>query len=402
MRVITLGFESGDLTCADTVVANTNWTVAADAAAALDGSGGYGLRCTKGAVTGSSGYAEFQLGGTGIWYWQYYGHSGFTNTPPDYGRFYLNIGSAITAPHNGHVFHAYDSGGAQLCGIGVNSTGIYVSDSAGAATALYTPSVGTTYRLQFSVSATGSFVTDIYAATSLTSLATKTVACTNPFPAISKFRLGWENIVNKNEAMDIQIDGFALNDANNPYGTGLNMGQPGRGVVRGLYLPTGAGTYTDFSIAGSSPAPTNWQGVDEWPPNDGTDYNLTPASGVKRDSFAFADYAGPNTPRCLTIVAKSACDSSFGSGHDMGFLDNGTIEAAGQLAGTTVGDYKYAWCSFAERAGGGLWTPAAIKAAELLYQRSNGVDPSQRRMTAIAAEIEDDGIGVRRRFAWAA
>lgn len=52
-----------------------------------------------------------------------------------------------------------------------------------------------------------------------------------------------------------------------------------------LLTPTGVGNYSDFTKAGTTPAATNWQGVDEIPHNSDTDRNDSSTLG-HIDSFA--------------------------------------------------------------------------------------------------------------------
>jgi hypothetical protein len=398
VRIHTLDAETGDTTCADSVVANTNWTVGADAAAALAG-GAYGFRFSKGAVSGNSGYIDIKSDNTGVWDLQ--GGGGGT-TAPIYLEFLFRINSILTASHRGYLWHIFDGVGNVIAGFGINIGNLFITDSAGVQATLLTTYGTGIYRGRISITAAGAFTFTLLSADGLTTIATQTRTCTNPLPSVDLTRIGFENITNKNEVTSIDIDLMALNDSVDLYGNGLHIGAIGVGSdVSGLLSPNGAGTYAQFGIAGSAPAATNWEGADDWPPDDDTTYNLSPSAvGIVRDSFAVENYSGPNTPRVVTICAKSANHDSalgLGSNHRAGILDAGSEDLFGQLTGTTTGAYFYHWCSFGERAGGGPWTPAAVNAMELMYIRDNAAEPSRRRMTAIGCSVEDDGVARTRR-----
>ena len=125
-------------------------------------------------------------------------------------------------------------------------------------------STGTWYRVELHADATKSDGADILEArlegTTFASSTAETLANMN------KIIFGALPTPDNSVTMDMYTDDVAINDS-----TG---GWPGPGKIIHL-KPNATGDNELWTIGGSSPQSTNWRGVDEVPPNDGTDLNYS-------------------------------------------------------------------------------------------------------------------------------
>lgn len=79
----------------------------------------------------------------------------------------------------------------------------------------------------------------------------------------------------------------------------------GDGRITGL-LPNAAGDSTQLSVLGSA---TNWQNVDERPPNDVTDYNFGTTAGLK-DLYGLTDPSNVASVNAVSLVTRAAKDDA--------------------------------------------------------------------------------------------
>jgi hypothetical protein len=112
-------------------------------------------------------------------------------------------------------------------------------------------------------------------------------------------------------AADGRWDDIALNDSTTPAADPNNNSWVGEGHCVTL-VPNGAGDHTGLTIGGSSPAATNWQGVDETPPNDGTDFNedaSAPGTDVY-DLYALSDPSNVGAVNAIMTWVRAQKDAA--------------------------------------------------------------------------------------------
>lgn len=106
-------------------------------------------------------------------------------------------------------------------------------------------------------------------------------------------------VVDLATTIDIFFDDFAINDT-----TGASQTSwPGAGSIVYLF-PDAAGDNAGWTIDGSSPAATNWQSVNEHPPDDAVTFIKRTSSGIKTDDYKVdsASTAGIGASDPITLV----------------------------------------------------------------------------------------------------
>lgn len=119
---------------------------------------------------------------------------------------------------------------------------------------------------------------------------TEVTSTTATAPNISSFGIGKADT--SSVTCDLSFDDVALNDSTGSFQTGL----PGDAKIIHL-RPSAAGDNTAWTIAGSSPAATNWQSVSEVTPDDAVTTVTSKTSGE------IDDYNIDNTPAGLDSSA---------------------------------------------------------------------------------------------------
>ena len=130
-------------------------------------------------------------------------------------------------------------------------------------------------------------------------------------------------------------------------------------------VPTGAGNYTQFTPSAGS----NWQNVDEIPPNDDTDFNDTTTVG-NIDSFTHAALSGsPNTISAV-IVNVRAKNTTTGSGSVAPFVRSSTTDSPGtaQALNTNYQDFQAVYNT--DPATSVAWTTSGVNSCEFGYKRT--------------------------------
>jgi len=130
-------------------------------------------------------------------------------------------------------------------------------------------------------------------------------------------------------------------------------------------LPNGAGTHTQFTPSAGS----NWQNVDEVPPNDDTTHNDSSTAG-QLDTFVHAALAG--IPSSITAVAVQVRgrNTTTGSASMAPVLRSGTTDSVGTTVSqnTTYGDFQSIYLTDPNT--GSAWAnAAAVNATEIGYKK---------------------------------
>lgn len=129
-------------------------------------------------------------------------------------------------------------------------------------------------------------------------------------------------------------------------------------------VPTGAGNYSQFTPSTGS----NWQNVDEVPPNDDTDFNSTSTVG-NIDSFTHAALSGAPVSISAVIVNVRARDTTTGAASLAPFIRSSTTDSPGTAVtlNTSYQDFQSVYLT--DPATSAAWLPAAVNAAEFGYKR---------------------------------
>lgn len=126
-----------------------------------------------------------------------------------------------------------------------------------------------------------------------------------------------------------------------------------------------AGTSANLSVSGAG---SNYQAVDEAPPNGDTDYVYASASGVK-DSYNTADITVPAGHVVNAVIPTSwarRTDAGTDSRWKLGTLLSGTT-ALGSALGMGTG-YGIVFERQTEKPGGGSWSESDVNSAEFVHE----------------------------------
>lgn len=137
----------------------------------------------------------------------------------------------------------------------------------------------------------------------------------------------------------IYFDDLYVNDTSGSHSSGFD------GDLQGLtFMPSAPGQYTEQSIAGSAPAATNWQSVDEIPPDDGV-------TAVQAATVGLRDTYKVNTMptnvvgivSVTTLLDARTDTAGLGAGAEVApLVGNGTTIAVGNsVRVNTDFDYKH-------------------------------------------------------------
>lgn len=130
-------------------------------------------------------------------------------------------------------------------------------------------------------------------------------------------------------------------------------------------MPTGAGHYTQFTPSAGS----NWQNVDEVPPNDDTDFNDTTTVGAI-DSFVHTALSASPLTIDAVIVQARARDTTTGAASAAPFIRSGATDSPGTAVtlNTSYQDFQSVYLT--DPATGAAWAnAAAVNAAEIGYKK---------------------------------
>jgi len=94
--------------------------------------------------------------------------------------------------------------------------------------------------------------------------------------------------------------------------SGFNVSDPGSCTVEAI-MPAGAGALTQSTIGGSSPAATQWQGVNEVPPNDAITFNAFTAQ-AQEDLYTVGALSGVHTVFGIAMRLRFAAASGISNG----------------------------------------------------------------------------------------
>lgn len=131
-------------------------------------------------------------------------------------------------------------------------------------------------------------------------------------------------------------------------------------------VPTGAGNYTQFTPSTGS----NWQNVDEVPPNGDTDYNDT-ITVNNIDTFTHGALSSSPTSISAVIVNVRARNTTTGSGSVAPFIRSSSTDAVGTSVAlnTSYVDFQTVWETDPHT--GSAWAnAAAVNAAEIGYKKT--------------------------------
>jgi hypothetical protein len=131
-------------------------------------------------------------------------------------------------------------------------------------------------------------------------------------------------------------------------------------------MPTGAGNHTDFTPSAGS----NWQNVDETPPNADTDYNETLTVNAI-DSFTHAAISGAPASIAAVIVQVRARNTAAGSGSVAPFVRSSTTDSVGTAVALNTTFQTFQSVYGTDPATGSAWANAtAVNAAEIGYKKT--------------------------------
>lgn len=369
--------ETGSTAVYDSTTTGSQWTLAVDATSALHG--GYGLRCTKaGGALGTLGaYVENTCGSAASLWRGSDGSNSVMALPIGFTFYHRPATLNSTQGPIGNLLELYDSS-TLVCAVRLQDTmqTYYVVNNAGTTvTTGFSPTAGTTYRIEGVVTTTGFEVT-IYTETGTSAQGAASVALTSTHTQLSSVRMGYRQLISRTNEQVHYFDDLMICDktaTNLLAESGQQTGIPGTLAGLAGSLATGAGTYTQFTPSAGS----NYQNIDDalpWPPNT-TDYNTTPTGGafIIRDSFALANYGGANTMKAVSVFAYSrgVTDGvADGANHAVGLHDGTNDHGRAAPAAGTSWTYRGQHCDKAPS--NAAWTNTLYDGVELLYKRDGG------------------------------
>jgi hypothetical protein len=170
--------------------------------------------------------------------------------------------------------------------------------------------------------------------------------------------LNWPGAGSHNWGLHVYVDDFYA-DFWDGVGTLVNAPPPTRRFLAAF--PNGAGSSTQWTPSTGS----NWQNVDEAPPNDETDFNRAQAPNLL-DLYAFSDVTVP-----LDHAVRAVIPIAYARKSDAG-VDSQVRVVAKTGANIVKSDakalptsYGYVWERWTTQAdGASAWTEAAVNAAE--------------------------------------
>jgi hypothetical protein len=176
------------------------------------------------------------------------------------------------------------------------------------------------------------------------------------------------------------LDDIAVNDSS---GTHQNS-YCGAGLLACL-RPTGAGDSTQWTIGGSTPAATNWQGVDEIPPDDAVTLNESGNGGTTTDLFTINSLPANANGGTINVVTVGVRFADTGGGAPAFNVEiesqSGGTKASGSAISPGATTYNtnapsvpknYSLVSYTDPQAGGAWTYALVNGSQIGYTTSGG------------------------------
>ena len=132
------------------------------------------------------------------------------------------------------------------------------------------------------------------------------------------------------------------------------------------FVPTGAGTHAAFTPSAGS----NWQNVDDVPPNDDADYNSTSTVNAI-DSFAHAALTSSPLSIKAVVVQVRARNTTTGTGAIAPLVRSGTTESVGAALTLNTGYQDTQAVYETDPNTSAAWAnAAAVNAAEIGYKKT--------------------------------
>lgn len=399
---------------------STAWTAVVDATAAR--TGGYGFHVTRSTASGAlsvGGYESILLT-SGNPRWTTAPDASATSTPfvgtaaGDPKRCWMRVyfkPVVVTAGASNNFFVLQLAGGSN---VGVASiefrtnTGFNLNLDGTTMGVIYNPSVGTWYRLELMVeydhirtSSSGDLHATgwVYTASGTTPLgyfsAHRTFA-SSTFTGPDRINVGYRvNTLQGNNAQEGYFDDFAVNDEKVASGqTGIHVASPWGGACRGVAIPSGAGSFAEWTIGGSAPSASNWQGVAEYNAfpgfNDGVTLNYTPAAvGTPRDAHHIQNPTMPGSEvvKSASVICRAQDLAGGFPYYKMGLYENSTELL---VPNNQTGGWFHNCAAIGEVGGGGAWTNTKANGAEVLYRKTTSDATAQQEVSTIVVEWEDD------------
>ena len=350
-RLITCGFETGDISELGTAVTNTNSTQTVVSSSPTPRAGSYCLKCT---VTGSGTnftYRTFTFPAakTEVWI-RFAVYMSVTGVGPSAGVVLAGLNDAI--------------GGGQTCLVWETSTGnIVARQGNGTAGAL----VGTSsapmsqnawhvveWRVQITSTTVG--VVEVWLDGTRVINFSGDNTGTSTLNVLTLFLGHGANYTASGAAMFVGLDDIAVNDVSGS----MNNARPGDGRVV-LLSPTGAGSNSGLTRGGTDTG-ANWSQTSELPPSM-TQY-VFGATAALRDTYALGDLGiTPASINCCEVVAL-AQNSDAGAG-SLGLTvksSSTTNEGTAQALGTSAAYLRQLYET--DPATSAAWTASGVNALE--------------------------------------
>lgn len=420
MRFWMAGGETRDFAEIGATTASTGWTVTCDTTSPLTANSTYSYRfVSAGTPSGAGGYAEWDMQNGAKFYTagasysyaattsvgvSHNGVSGMFNTPPvnstpylsrAYLRWYFKLNAVPASGSYVHeMFGLYNSSSSRQLSWVISTGGQFAVEGR----TFFTPSVGTTYRVEVEIIRLGSpYVaandasvnTKVFVGNS-TTVSSQYSSAKTGMDNIRKIRIGATVNIFQQAGYEIAIDDIAINTSYDWAGTGLHTRWCGPASMFWEQDLT-AGTYQEWtsssgSHTGDIESNTGFLAVDN------TDYVSSTNSLPMRESFHIPAYAPPsstNTIKTMCLYMRYNSDSSNGFYHEQGILDGSgnlltaNIAAQGsELPMFAIVDQQY---------GGGALTNAYYAAAETFMRRhTNLVGINFKNCCYQLIVVEDD------------
>lgn len=408
------GGESRDLQIFNSTTATFDWSLACDTTAAIGNHSAAGYRAYTATVGSATGLAKaiIELGSTPYIY--------NANTSTRISQFNLTTAQVssraffrfafkvVTLPGDltyvHRVFRIGNSGltavawEMQVNGTSGGSVG-RVDINCGGTLTLFTPTVGTAYRMEVELIKTSAHVwtanTKVYTLTGTTILAELSQSTgSSAVDALYALYLGCVPTFGKGP-FEFHIDDIAVNnELAGTSGTGVNVGSPGTGTSY-REQDWSAGTYSEWTAsAGTAIAcvETSTTFLNE----DDTDYIKSTNSANMRHSFTMPDYPTGGTwgtVRALCILVRHTTDAAANDDvfHRCGVYDGTNLHlATAGMSGTSAMVPEYVIVDEKYSSGGAL-TNTYFNSCEPVVQRYSDLSGlNLKRVAYLLVEVEDD------------
>jgi hypothetical protein len=216
-----------------------------------------------------------------------------TTAGPIFVRAYINVAAFPTTNHG--ILLAYDGGSNAACAVVLNHAGsLSLIDGGGSPVTIGTSgtiSTGVWYCVEMTYNAS---------TLALEARLDGIVFASGNGVTVNSSNQVLFGTLSADATLDIYYDDAAVNDSTGAHQTSY----PGPGAVTVAH-PNNAGESTQWTKAGSSPAATNWQSVNEFPPDDGTTYVARTTTTNKTDWYLLDDSKniGINANSIINVVS---------------------------------------------------------------------------------------------------